>query len=379
MPSRADAFEQQLSLINQGLKAQRAGVSINRRGQGLALLSTLPSKTPGKPPQQQRVPLSLKADPQGLARAHEKALQLAGEKAAGTFSWENWANAKQGSSVPIPAEDPKLTVAQGCEQLEADFWEGKIRTSAAVRTWQRIEAELKRIGTPDAVLTPDLLLAIVKTTEAGSRTRLESCKVLKRLGKLVGFRKDELSEFDKLRTPYTPGEREVPGDAELFDTIRRLRDHKRWGWATAALAVYGCRPSETFSIKPADNGTARCLTVKRKGEPPEWRTAMALPTELVDELQLQDVDRSLSYDSPSQYDSLEAKATQEKWGKWLGRQAEGLQLYDLRHAWAVRSIREAVPTGLAARCMGHDISVHTRTYHRWLTEADVAAFVANRR
>ena len=63
MPSRADSFEQQLSLINQGLKAQRAGVSINRRGQGLALLSTLPSKTPGKPPQQQRVPLSLNSEP----------------------------------------------------------------------------------------------------------------------------------------------------------------------------------------------------------------------------------------------------------------------------------------------------------------------------
>ena len=204
-------------------------MSIHIRRQGLALLSTLPSKTPGKPPQQQRVPLSLKADAQGMARAHEKALQLAGEKAAGTVSWENWANAKQGSSVHIPAEEPKLTLAQGCEQLEADFWEGKIRTSAAVRTWQRIEAELKRIGTPDAVLTSDLLLVIVKTTEAGSRTRLESCKVLKRLGKLVGFSKDELSEFDKLRTPYTPGEREVPGDAELFDTIRRLRDHKRWG------------------------------------------------------------------------------------------------------------------------------------------------------
>ena len=64
MSSRADAFEQQLSLTNQGLKPQRAGVSINRRGQGLALLSTLPSKMPGKPPQQQRVPLSLKADSQ---------------------------------------------------------------------------------------------------------------------------------------------------------------------------------------------------------------------------------------------------------------------------------------------------------------------------
>jgi integrase len=55
-----------------------------------------------------------------------------------------------------------------------------------------------------------------------------------------------------------------------------------------------------------------------------------------------------------------------------------MQLYDFRHSWAIRSIRESVPTGLAARCMGHDIAVHTRTYHRWLEQADVAAFVAAR-
>ena len=105
---------------------------------------------------------------------------------------------------------------------------------------------------------------------------------------------------------------------------------------------------------------------------------MALPTALVQGLDLQNVSRELNDDSPSQYDSLEAKRITEHWGKWLGRQQQDLQLYDLRHAWAVRSIRESVPMGLAARCMGHDIGVHTRTYHRWLTEAVVATFVASR-
>lgn len=55
-----------------------------------------------------------------------------------------------------------------------------------------------------------------------------------------------------------------------------------------------------------------------------------------------------------------------------------MQLYNFRHCWAIRSIRESAPTGLAARCMGHDIAVHTRTYHRWLERADVAAFIASR-
>ena len=91
-------------------------------------------------------------------------------------------------------------------------------------------------------------------------------------------------------------------------------------------------------------------------------------------------ERSVPWDvkSPAQYDSLEAKRITGAWGKWLTNQVPGLQLYDVRHSWAIRSIRESVPTGLAARCMGHDIAVHTRTYHRWLEQADVAAFVAAR-
>ncbi|MGA7932785.1 MAG: site-specific integrase, partial [Kovacikia sp.] len=44
--------------------------------------------------------------------------------------------------------------------------------------------------------------------------------------------------------------------------------------------------------------------------------------------------------------------------------------YDLRHAWAVRTIHFGLPDTVAARMMGHSVSVHTRTYHQWITHRD---------
>ena len=32
---------------------------------------------------------------------------------------------------------------------------------------------------------------------------------------------------------------------------------------------------------------------------------------------------------------------------------------------------------MAAKCMGHDIAVHHRTYHRWIDQADIAAAARN--
>ncbi|MEM9120340.1 MAG: hypothetical protein AAGD09_21010 [Cyanobacteria bacterium P01_F01_bin.56] len=41
--------------------------------------------------------------------------------------------------------------------------------------------------------------------------------------------------------------------------------------------------------------------------------------------------------------------------------------YDLRHAWAVRTLLFGWPVELSARQMGHSVEVHTRTYQRWIT------------
>ncbi|MEP0928568.1 MULTISPECIES: hypothetical protein [Cyanophyceae] len=49
--------------------------------------------------------------------------------------------------------------------------------------------------------------------------------------------------------------------------------------------------------------------------------------------------------------------------------------YDLRHAWAVRTIHFGLPDTVAARIMGHSVAIHNRTYHRWITHRDQRAAV----
>ena len=49
----------------------------------------------------------------------------------------------------------------------------------------------------------------------------------------------------------------------------------------------------------------------------------------------------------------------------------GFISYSLRHAWAIRSIHNQIPTSAAARMMGHSVSKHTDTYHFYLNRNDL--------
>jgi len=319
---------------------------------------------------QRRINLGVPAVPGQLLSAESRVIRLAEEIARSGILPDPlpWASEITKSAESVPAV---FTVQAAVDRLKVDFWQGKIRTTAAERTWERVEAELKRLPA-QATLSIELLVAVASTTKPGSRSRQEACKVFKRLAKVAGL--TDLDQIDAIRTPYEPAERELPTDAQLVELLERVGSHPKYGWMTWALATYGCRPSEVFSLQPADDGTARVLSIKRKGKLPTWRTAMALPVVAAPG------PRSVVWDvnAPAKYCSMEAKRITQTWGVWLKSNAPGLQLYDLRHCWAIRSIRQAVPTGLAAKCMGHDIAVHSRTYHRWLDQADVAAFIAAR-
>ena len=357
-------FDVQLKTINAGIK----GVSIQQRKDSLVLVATLPAKVDGRKPHQQRIPTGHKADPHGLKQAHRQALLLASQKASGTFDWADW------SGPPVdtgkPAEVEVLTVAAAVEVLEQDFWKGKTRTSAAKRTWDRLKAETDRLPR-GAVLSMDLLVATVENTEAGSRTRLESCKVLKRLAKLHNITGTE--RLDALRTPYEPAIRDVPSLETVATLVKQVADDPTWGWCVWALATYGCRPAEVFSLRPAGDGTAQVLSIKRKGKLPTWRTALALPVADAPTTRVVPWDVT----APTQYDSATAKLQCDRWAGWLRRKHPTIQLYDLRHAWAIRSISKVPSTSLAAKCMGHDVAVHHRSYHRWIDQADIAAVAAS--
>ncbi|EAU73928.1 hypothetical protein [Synechococcus sp. RS9916] len=313
-----------------------------------------------------RIRLALKAQPTTLLKAENRVVELAGliEDLGHLPSELPW-------DAPVPAiktaANSVLTVAEAVERLEKDFWQSKMRTSAAERTWARITAETDRLP-QQATLTMDLLVGVGEQQVPGSRTRVEFLKVSKRLAKLVGV--EGTDRLDALRTPYEPEARDIPSDAEVAWLLETVMADPTWGWCSWALATYGCRPAEVFSLRPADDGTAQVLTIKRKGKLPTWRTALALPVAGEGPGQ-----RSVPWDvaAPAKYDSAQAKLQCDRWQGWLKRRVAGAQLYDLRHAWAIRSISKLPSTSIAAKCMGHDIAVHHRTYHRWLDQSDIAA------
>jgi len=320
---------------------------------------------------QKRVHIGLSANQGQLLEAERRVIELAA--AVGQFGLLPdplpWAGKSRKSSASL---SPKaMTVAEAVSLLEADFWKNKERTSAARRTWDRLKLETDRLP-QHATLTLALMLSVADATPAGSRTRLEACKVFKRLGRLAKL--DGVEQLDELRTSYSPQKRRIPEDGELLKLLEQLPANHHWSWPTWALVTFGCRPAEVFSLKPDADGTAQVLSVKQKKMRPVERTALALPVGDVEEPK---DNRSWRYDSPAEYDSFEAKRLTGAWGKWLGARTGGIQLYDLRHAWALRSIRRNINPSLAAETMGHSLEVHNTTYHRWLSKRDVAAVAAS--
>jgi len=349
-------------------------LTVERLKDSLWLRGTLPELEGTK--RRQRLSLGLKATPAGLLEAESRAVSLAAAIASGTYPacglpWDRGSDEARVPALLLAAEpDNLLPVAHWVDRFAESFWLGRVRTSAAERTWARIDTELRRLPR-SVLLSMDLLVAVAGTTKPGSRSRLEACKVFKRLARLAEL--SGLEQLDALRTPYEPAPRELPSDEELRVFLEAVREHPRWGWATAALAAYGCRPAEVFSLLPSADGTGSVLTVKRKGKLPIWRTALVLPQAWFEEFDLRNITRPWECNKPDRYDSAIAKKLVEQWGRWLRRKRAGICLYDLRHAWAVRSIRLNLNASLAAKCLGHSVSVHHETYHRWIEGSDVAA------
>ena len=143
------------------------------------------------------------------------------------------------------------------------------------------------------------------------------------------------------------------------------------------MIIYGCRPSETLSLIPNPNGTAKVLTIKKKRGLPTWRTTMALPKDFPDKLNLYQISRPLEFKNPSDFDPVASKKITDQWGRWIKKYDPQLQLYDLRHSWARRSIIQGVPSGLASKCLGHSISVFEKTYLSTTTEKDMVDYQSN--
>jgi integrase len=346
-----------LEQLNDRLKAAKLGVVVESRGKGslLSLRAKLPPRTGKGEPYRQYIPLGIFNNTAGVKAAKEKATTLAGQLADQKFNWSAW-----GETEKPNAE----TVSAWLDRFEAEYFNRRSRTPKSETTW-RTDYKQPFAQLPlDEPLTAAILRQSILETEPDTRNRRRRSDALGRLAKFAGIELDAKS----LRGDYSPKQltrRDLPTDKEISEWRDRInQENESWGYAFGLMACYGLRNHELFHIDLERLKESPVLSLTENlygGGKTGARRVWACYPEWWDKWHLWDV-------------SLLPKVT-GKTNSALGNRVTNAFVrygfhkpYNLRHAWAVRTIEFDIPVELAAQQMGHSLQVHTQIYHHWISD-----------
>lgn len=345
-----------LDKVNTELKGANIGVVVEQRGKRLYIRGTFPPK-PGSgktKPHQQILSLGIYANPAGFRRAKAEAIRVGGLLACKEFSWEAF-----GFSAEYENEIP--TIASWLERFEENYFQRharnpKSKDSYKVYLWAWRNIFGSAIGEPmTAEVCLDLLL---RNTEPDSSTR-ETC--IKRLSILLKFAGISL-DLEPYRGNYQQPEIILPTDEEIVAWGDKI-DDPTWRWRYAVMATYGIRNHELFYLNLSQFHISPILRVKtgtktgaRSVWPykPEWYARWNLGSDCYPP-------------------KLRFGVSNSNLGKGIWKGFDKLKIpfhpYALRHAWAVRTLAYGLDVAAASLMMGHSVTIHCKTYHKWISEA----------
>lgn len=365
---------------NAALASSGVALRLERRGERLGLRGPLPCRRGGSSHPVQRLSLGLPADPAGLDQARLQLKRVLQQLQQQRFSWGAW------GAAPVPGAGAAVSsqgraVALAVEAFEQAFARDprRRRNPAGSRTtWtsayrpylRRLQAVAESEGQG---LEVALLEAVLESYPLASRARQQCGTALAALAKGEG-----------LVLPADWGERaggyglhaaqfrQLPSDLQILQVLEHI-PNPGWRLAYGLMATYGLRNHEVFftdlsALAPGGDRVIRVLPTSKTGEhqvwpfQPDWVERFGLPRLGEARELLPPVCTDLRHTTLQQV----GRRVAEQFRRY------GLPLtpYDLRHAWAVRTIHIGLPDTVAARMMGHSVAIHTRTYHHWITRRD---------
>jgi integrase len=371
------AIDARITQLNQRLKAARLGFQVERRGEKLSLRGTLPPR-PGSDrlrPHQQRLSLNLPATSAGLKQAEQQAKIIAAQLIQQTFNWKDY--------LPIDG-GKRLNQMDLTEQLEAFrqhfFTQPHPKAASARATWETAyEPYLKKLWAiaqaRSHLSLTEAIYATVQSTRPNSRSRQICCTAL---GSLAEFLEIDLpTELKAFWGNYGTSQtqaRDLPSDETITAAYESI-PNPAWRFVYGIMATYGLRNHEVFfcdySALQQGNpeATIEVLSMTKTGYHEVW----PFYPDWVERFNLRHIELP-----PLNTDLTQT--TLQRIGQLVSTQFRRYQLpfspYDLRHAWAVRTIHFGLPDTVSARMMGHSVAIHTRTYHRWMTRRDQQQAVA---
>ncbi|AFY61269.1 site-specific integrase [Synechococcus sp. PCC 6312] len=362
------SFSTQLDQANARLKVARLGVQIEQRGQKLNLRGIFPPKPESHRlvPHQQRLSLGLPATPPGLDQAEQKAMEIALLVMQARFDWQPYLS-------PIQHLGPEATVVDQISAFQAHFFNqpptiGQRSTwSTAYRPYFR-KLEILAANRTNLSLA-ELIYATVQATPANSRSRQACCTAMQALSQFLELKLPKpLTHFAGHYSPSRTQRRHLPSDTEILHYYEQI-PNPAWRFVYGIIATYGLRNHEVFfcdygSLRDQEpEAVLEVLDSTKTGGHQVW----PFQPEWVERLNLQNINL------PPVNTDLRI-TTLQRIGQRVTQQFRRYQIpfspYDLRHAWAVRTIHVGLPDTVSARMMGHSVGIHTRTYHRWITRRD---------
>jgi len=369
-------FNKALKDINSGLCSKGLKIRIERRGKSLNLRGPLPCKSNKEKIKSQRISLNLSADIEGLEKS-EKLLQLLLlQLQHNQFNWEYWS---KNSSKTKPKN--KESIFKAIKDFETAFFNDPKRNrsnSSNKTTWDSAYKpylrRLEQIGrSKKSDLSKDIFYETLFSYKENSRSRLQCASSLGVFARHLNLNlsndwKDFASGYGIHKSRF----RELPSDKLIKETWE-LIPNPQWRRVYGLMATYGLRNHEVFfsdlsTLNQFGDKILRVLPNTKTGEHQVW----PFPANWVDLFELTQINQP-SHKLPSINTDLN-KTSLQNVGRRVSEQFRRYKLpitpYDLRHAWAVRTIHIGLPDTVSARMMGHSVSIHTRTYHHWITKRD---------
>jgi len=374
---------QEINNVNDKFATHGSKLRIEKRGDKLNIRGSLPSKEDKNNFKIQRISLGLKADIPGLEEAKKKLQLINLQLELNQFEWINWIVNPKKKEIKKDFEFPKRL-----NQFEEFFFKerkSEFLSSTRKTTWRSsYKPYLKRVlNMYGEYCGEDLEKIFQKTLESykeGSRSRKQCATSLSVLAKFLDVK---LPEDWKLNSKgyglNKAGFRNLPTD-EVIEKIWEKIPNKSWKFVFGLMATYGLRNHEVFfcdlsSLTSFGDKIIRVLPTTKTGEHQVW----PFHPEWVEKFELSKLGENPEL-LPNINNDLKI-TTLQNIGKKITDQFKRYSLqirpYDLRHAWAVRTIFYDLPDTVAARMMGHSVSLHTQTYHHWITKRDQQQAVNN--
>jgi len=374
---------------NGRLAAEGCALRLEIRGGRLGLRGPMPDRLGAGPAKVQRLSLGLIASPDGLTIALERLARLRQELASGRFEWHGWKRGSLGAGEGGPAGGGALAgdlafrpLAEQLEAFEVAFRNDpkrRRRPAGSRSTWAAAyQPYLRRLAALAADQHPgpldgDLLVKVLESYGLSSRSRQQCGVALAALARHLELElpddwRDRAAGYGLHLTRFRP----LPTDRQILELVVQI-PNPRWRLAYGLMATYGLRNHEVFfcdgsALAPGADRVLRVLPTSKTGEHQVW----PFQPEWIDHFELERLGRDPNALPPVNLDLR--STTLQQVGRRVAEQFRryGLPItpYDLRHAWAVRTIHIGLPDTVAARMMGHSVAIHTRTYHHWITRRD---------